>query len=157
MRPTAIAAITVTPLDLELIEPFAIASGAQPHAANLLVRLRLSDGTVGLGESAPFPAVSGETQESSKAAIEELTPSLLGQDARSWRRLAAVLAEAHPSEPAARCALEMAILDALCRHHRTPLWSFFGGAGTSLETDMTVTAGDVAHATASARAIVGRG
>jgi L-alanine-DL-glutamate epimerase-like enolase superfamily enzyme len=157
MRPTAIAALTVTPLDLELTEPFAIAAGAQPRAANLLVQVRLSDGTVGLGEAAPFPAVSGETQARSQAAVEDLTPRLLGEDARGWRKLSALLAEAHPKEPAARCGIEMALLDALCRHHRLPLWSFFGGAGTSLETDMTVTAGDLEHATASARAIVGRG
>jgi L-Ala-D/L-Glu epimerase len=157
MRPTVITDLTITPLDLALTESFAIAGGAQQHAANLLVRLRLADGTVGLGESAPFTAVSGETQASAKAAIEELAPGLLGKDARSWRPLAAAMAEAHPKEPAARCGIEIALLDALARHHRMPLWSFFGGAGTALETDLTVTAGDVPHAVASARAAVERG
>jgi L-Ala-D/L-Glu epimerase len=38
-----------------------------------------------------------------------------------------------------------------------PLWVFFGGAGTALDIDMTVTAGDRAHAIASARAILARG
>jgi L-alanine-DL-glutamate epimerase-like enolase superfamily enzyme len=51
----------------------------------------------------------------------------------------------------------MALLDALCRHHRVPLSVFLGGAGTELDIDMTVTAGDKAHAESSARAILARG
>jgi L-alanine-DL-glutamate epimerase-like enolase superfamily enzyme len=53
--------------------------------------------------------------------------------------------------------VETALLDALARHHRVPLWVFFGGASTELDIDMTVTAGDRAHAESSARAILARG
>jgi L-alanine-DL-glutamate epimerase-like enolase superfamily enzyme len=60
-------------------------------------------------------------------------------------------------EPSARCALEMAVLDALTRHLRLPLWAFFGGQGAELETDMTITAGDARHAGTAALAIVARG
>jgi L-alanine-DL-glutamate epimerase-like enolase superfamily enzyme len=52
-----ISAIEVTPLDIALSEPFGIATGAQLVAENLLVTLTLEDGTVGLGEAAPFPAL----------------------------------------------------------------------------------------------------
>jgi L-alanine-DL-glutamate epimerase-like enolase superfamily enzyme len=57
----------------------------------------------------------------------------------------------------ARCALETALLDALARHEGTSLWRHFGGAGTELETDMTVTTGSAAQAAESARAIRQRG
>lgn len=157
MRSTVITSLTIEELNLDLTEPFAIASGSQQRAANLLVRVTLADGTVGLGEAAPFPAVSGETQASARIAIEDLMEKLVGRDVRTWRALAALLAESHPHEPAARAAIEMALLDALARQHRLPLWGFFGGAGTSLETDLTVTARDVEHATASARSAVERG
>lgn len=157
MPPTLIAAVSVEPLNLPLTEPFAIATGAQHEARNLLVRVTLADGTVGLGEAAPFPAVSGETQAGARAAVESAREGLVGKDARAWRPLAAWLAEAFPHEPSARCGVEVALLDALARHHRVPLWVFFGGAGTELDIDMTVTAGDRAHAEASARAILARG
>jgi L-alanine-DL-glutamate epimerase-like enolase superfamily enzyme len=157
MHPTLITALTVEPLNLPLTEPFAIATGAQHEARNVLVRLTLADGTVGLGEAAPFPAVSGETQEGALATGEASRALLVGKDARAWRTLAATLAEAFPHQPAARCGLEMALLDALARHHRVPLWVFFGGAGTHLDIDMTVTAGDRAHAVSSARGILARG
>ena len=59
MLPTVIEAVTATALNLPLTEPFAIASGAQHQVENVLVTVRLADGTTGLGEAAPFPAVSG--------------------------------------------------------------------------------------------------
>ncbi|ADO76010.1 dipeptide epimerase [Stigmatella aurantiaca] len=157
MHPTLITALTVEPLDLPLTEPFAIATGAQHVAHNALVRLTLADGTTGLGEAAPFTAVSGETQAGTLAALQSVRERLLGKDARAWRPLSEALSEALAGQPSARCALETALLDALARHHRVPLWVFFGGAGTALDIDMTVTAGDRAHAVASARAILARG
>jgi L-Ala-D/L-Glu epimerase len=157
MHPTVITSLTAELLDLPLTEPFAIATGAQHVAHNVLVRITLADGTTGLGEAAPFTAVSGETQARSLAAIESVRERLIGQEARAWRPLSSLLTEALPHEPSARCGVETALLDALARHHRVPLWVFFGGAGTELDIDMTVTAGDRAHAESSARAILARG
>lgn len=149
--------IGARPLDIPLVEPFAIAGGAQPRAHNVLVTLRLADGTIGYGEAAPFPAVTGETQQSTLAALAELGDLVRGADARGWRALAARMRVAHPEAAAARCALETALLDATMRRAGLPLWSFFGGQGTELETDMTITAGSAAHAARSARAILQRG
>jgi L-alanine-DL-glutamate epimerase-like enolase superfamily enzyme len=157
MHPTLITELSFEPLNLPLTEPFAIATGAPERADNVLVRLILADGTVGLGEAAPFTAVSGETQASTLAAIASVRDALLGRDARGWRPIGAWLGEALPEAPSARCGIELALLDALGRHHRMPLATLFGGVGSGLDIDMTVTAGDEAHAAASARAIVARG
>ena len=70
---------------MELTEPFGIATGAQHLAANVLVTLTLSDGTVGLGEAAPFPAVNGETQNAVLSALSAASSSLAGLDARRFR------------------------------------------------------------------------
>jgi L-alanine-DL-glutamate epimerase-like enolase superfamily enzyme len=142
---------------LPLTEPFAIATGAPAVAENLLVRLTHADGTVGLGEAAPFAEVSGETQASTLAAIDSAKELLVGRDARSYRPLSALLGEVLGQAAAARCGLEIALFDALSRHWRAPLWAFFGGAGTTIHTDMTITAGDADHAAQSARGILARG
>ncbi|MFP2902583.1 dipeptide epimerase [Corallococcus sp. 4LFB] len=157
MRPTLITHVAFEALHLPLTEPFAIATGAQHAAENVLVRITLADGTVGLGEAAPFTAVSGETQASTLAALEPVRGLLVGRDVQAWRPASEALGDALALAPSARCGVEMALLDALTRHHRIPLHAFFGGAGTALDIDMTVTAGDVAHAVASTRAILGRG
>lgn len=155
--PHEIVAIDAIPLNLPLTEPFAIAGGAPSSAANVLVRVHLSGGLVGLGEAAPFEAVSGETQASTLDALAEGQRYLVGRDVRALRPLAASLKAAIPEAAAARAALEMALFDAYARLHGVPLWAHFGGAGRVLETDMTITAGDVAHARRSASAIAARG
>ena len=70
MNATDIVSVEADPIDIQLTEPFAIAGAAPTVAANVLVRITLADGTVGMGEAAPFEAVSGETQRGSLAAIE---------------------------------------------------------------------------------------
>jgi L-alanine-DL-glutamate epimerase-like enolase superfamily enzyme len=157
MTPTTITALEASPLDLALTEPFAIATGAPAIAANVLVRLTLADGTVGLGEAAPFAEVTGETQASTLAAIESARELLIGRDARAYRPLSAELRAQHGAAAAARAGLEIALFDALARHWRVPLWAFFGGTGTSIQTDMTITAGDADHAARAATAILARG
>lgn len=157
MYATTISDLQFRPLDVPLIEPFAIATGAQPIANNVLVEIHLADGTRGYGEAAPFPAVTGESQSSTLEALDALRPALLGRDARQWRLIAAELKATDPKAAAARCGLETALLDALTKQAGMPLWAFFGGASTELETDMTITAGSIAHAAQSARKIVERG
>ncbi len=155
--PTTISDIRFARLDVPLIEPFAIATGAQPVAQNVLVELRLADGTRGYGEAAPFPAVTGETQSTTLEALAALRPLVLGADVRQWRLLAETMKAQYYGAAAARCAVESALLDALTKRAGMPLWVFFGGSGSRLETDMTITAGTIEHAAQSARAIAQRG
>ncbi len=155
---TTIVSVDVLPRGVPLREPFVIASGAQLRADVVIARVTLRSGAVGLGEAAPFPAVSGETRDRSAAAMRAIGPSMVGQDAREHRLLAAAMYEGAPEEPAARAAIEMAILDALARTWGAPLWALFGGAGPrTFATDLTITAGDTAHAVAAAIQATQRG
>jgi o-succinylbenzoate synthase len=149
--------VSAEPLDIELIEPFGIAGGAQTAASNVLVRLTLEDGTEGLGEAAPFPAVSGETQGQAMNAVYAARDSLLGEDASRFRSLAARIREIIAGVPSARCALEAALLDAVARRTGLSLWRLFGGMEPSLVTDITIPTGDPEHARASAARAIFRG
>ncbi|WP_437759143.1 dipeptide epimerase [Sorangium sp. So ce1389] len=155
MSPTLIRRITVEALDIPLHEPFGIAGGAQERAENLLVTAELADGTLGFGEAAPLPAFNGETQEASRAAALAMRGAAVGADARAWRAIAGALRAAAASmrggAGAARCAIETAILDALTRRAGMPLWAFFGGSGTALTTDITITTGSPERAEEAAR------
>jgi len=154
---TIILSVYAEPLDLPLREPFAIAGGSVHVARNVLVRIELAGGVSGLGEAAPFPQVNGETQESVLGAVERMRSLLTGLDAARWRHVSQRMQESGTVAQAALCGLEMALLDALARHHGIPLWQFFGGRLTELYTDMTVTAGDRDHAAHSALQIHERG
>jgi len=143
-----IVAVDVEPFALALREPFGIAGGAQSTGGGLLVRVTLASGAVGLGEAAPFAAYNGETVELVRAALVRARSTLIGRRASAWRALGRDLADAG-LPGAARCALETAALDALLRELGLDMTAFFGGAASSVETDVTVTTGD---ATSAARA-----
>lgn len=155
---TSIRALDVAVLDIPLHVPFGISGGAQAMANNVLVSVELADGTRGYGEAAPLPPYNGETQTDALTALRGARSWLAGRDGRSWREIGHEFRRRHASASgSAVCALETALLDALARHDDAPLWRVFGGAGTELETDMTVTTGTAAEAAAAARDIRARG
>jgi len=133
-------------LDLELNEPFGIATGAQTRAENLLVELRCDDGTSGIGEAAPFPAVNGETRADAEAALEAARGALVGLEIEHWRAASQAAGTVLSRTPSALCAFETALLDALTRRAGLSLFAFFGGVQAELETDITLTTGDAAQA-----------
>jgi L-Ala-D/L-Glu epimerase len=153
-----VADFSFEPFDIEMVEPFGIAGGAQERAQNVLVRVTLSDGTVGLGEAAPFPAASGETQASTLLALTQLRPVFgRGLELRRFRSWALPLEEALARAPAARAGVEIAVMDALCRSASISLWHFFGGAEESLTTDITIPTGNTEHAQQGARRAASQG
>jgi o-succinylbenzoate synthase len=137
--PFTIRTIECWPLDLALTDPFVVATGQLTVAQNVVVRLTLHGGAVGVGEAAPFPDISGETRESTLHALQRLAPLVLGQPATEWRRVAQGCDTAMPDAPAALCAIETALLDALCQAMKVPLWTVWGGADVRpRETDITI-------------------
>lgn len=154
---TSIARVDVTPVDVPLIEPFAIAGGVQLACDVALCRVTLAGGAVGYGEAAPFQDVSGETRDRSLAVMSYFS-DFVGRDAREHATIGAELRERYGDEPAARAGFEMALIDALARSQSTPVWSLFGGAGPrTFTTDLTITAGTIEHAAAAARSAHERG
>jgi L-Ala-D/L-Glu epimerase len=157
-NPAAVRSLSVSRLDIPLRAPFGISRGTQGSAENVLAKVELCDGTLGYGEAAPFPAFNGETQSGALGLLLLAASWLPGRDAAQWRGVAAEFrARGGPACGSAQCALETALLDAVCRRDGVPLWRFFGGAGTELETDMTVTIGTSGEAGQAARSIRRRG
>lgn len=156
--PSLVRDLSFQRLDIPLFVPFGISGGAQPAAANILARIELNDGSVGHGEAAPLPPYNGETQADAWQALESMRPHVVNRDAVDWIALADVARGAGGAAcGSAQCAFEMALLDALTRQRGQALWQFFGGAGTTIETDMTVTTGTPMQAASDARAIRARG
>jgi muconate cycloisomerase len=81
-------------------------------ADNILVRIEAADGTVGWGEAASAPTMTGDTLGGLTAAIRDhLAPLVIGQDA--WQRPALMpkLKRALVGNGGAHSAVEMALLD----------------------------------------------
>ena len=154
---TRVASVRSWPVDIALREPFGISGGALSVARNLLVEVVLASGTSGYGEAAPFPAFNGETREQTEAALAAVAGTLVGRSASDWRELAVELDASVHAAASARAALEMALVDALARERGVSLAALFGGAGTELVTDITITTGTAAAAREAAGRIAREG
>jgi L-Ala-D/L-Glu epimerase len=149
--------LEIRAFDAPLSEPFGIATGAQLVARNLLVEVGLDDGTLGLGEAAPFPAVNGETREDAERVLTAARAELLGLEAHVWRAASSTAQRLLGAAPSALCAFETALLDALTRSLGLSLFAFFGGAKPALITDITLTTGTPEQAEAQAASAYARG
>src|SRR5713226_857831 len=88
---TTIRSVVVEPLNIPLLEPFTIATGSVSDARNVLITVTLEDGSVGYGESAPFPPSTGESQETALAVSHGCAALIEGKDAAHWRTLSQLM------------------------------------------------------------------
>src|SRR5579863_6000133 len=157
MSRTTIRSVTIEPLNILMLEPFTISTGSTDEARNVLITVTLADGSVGYGESAPFSPSTGETQETALAAAQGCAALIQGKDAAQWRVLSKLIRSVYFSQGTAIAGIEMALLDALTHSYGIPLYVFFGGAGTSVETDMSIPMVTPEHGYELARETVARG
>src|SRR5262249_23527057 len=121
-RPTAaqqassltIRRVDAIPVALPLKAPLKMAAETVSTASNLLVRIEAADGTVGWGEAASAPTMTGDTQGGLVAAVRDhIAPMLIGKDARDWSSLQPALHRTLVGNGGAHSAVEMAMLDML--------------------------------------------
>lgn len=119
----AISRIIIFHAQLPLRWSIGHATARRRSSENVFAVMELADGTVGFGEGLPRPYVTGETMESCWAALEAFDPAPLSE---AWPSLQAMdkalesfASGQHPA-PSARCALELAFLDALGRASGRP-------------------------------------
>lgn len=129
--------------------PFRFSFGhalAERHAStNVVVRVRLADGTVGHGEGVPREYVTGETVPGALAALRErLVPVVLGRAFDSPEGVTELLDEVPGAavdgslDLAARCALELAVLDAAGRQLGLSVGHWLGDTAPSVRYDAVV-------------------
>jgi muconate cycloisomerase len=149
--------VDAIPVALPLRKPVRMAAETVTHARNILVRVEAADGTVGWGEAASAPTMTGDTLGGLVAAVRDhLAPLLIGADA--WMRPALMrrLRTALYGNTGAHSAVEMALLDLAGHAAGLPLIDLVGGALRSEVAPMwlvgnTAPEADVAEAQAKAR------
>jgi muconate cycloisomerase len=126
-----IAELTAYQVRIPLRRPIRHASHERTETDNVVVRCVLDDGTEGYGESVPRDYVTGETADSALALLKASDLSVALEPIASFEdfvaRIERLRLNAVPGDDrgcqgnAARCALELATLDAAARHFQRPL------------------------------------
>ena len=105
------------PYCLRLKRPWQTSRGVLTQRRGWLVRAA-AEGLCGYGDCAPLPEAGTETPEAAWAGLSRLADQANG---RPLQAVLAEIAEADPPTPAARCALECALLDLAAKGAGVPL------------------------------------
>lgn len=157
MKGTKIIDVHIEKLNIPLDAPFTIATGAKYQIENVLITLELENGKQGFGEAAPLEPVNGENQGTALATLLSCRDYLIGQYASDYRQISKHLKSVFWAQATARCAIEMALLDAYTKSLNIPLFQFIGGAEHQIETDYTVDIVDAATAKSNAQKLANKG
>jgi o-succinylbenzoate synthase len=128
----------IYPFRNPLTSPFRISLGTVSEYGGALVRVRLSNGTEGWGEAAPFTSITGETWRTVLAILEELKPHVVGRDFFEYGVILDEIERMITRNTSAKAALDIALHDALAKHAKLPLNAMLGKHAAQLETTQTV-------------------
>jgi L-Ala-D/L-Glu epimerase len=157
MDALTIRKVTIEPINVLLDEPFTIAIGRKDTIENVLITVELDNGIKGYGEAAPLEPINGENQSTVLATLNSIKHFLVGKDVSAYRMISNHLKSAFWAQATARCAVEMALVDAFTRSLDIPLFKFFGGAVNRIETDYTIDIVAPEIARANAARLAGKG
>ena len=124
-----ISAIKTRVVSARYRRPFQISSGVSNELISLLVEVHTADGDVGIGETSPMTAYTGETLAGVQAAIEEhLAPALIGHDPLDRAGAHVAMDGVLRGQQVAKSGLDIALFDLAGRMSGWPVHALLGGS-----------------------------
>ena len=150
-----ISRIEVYPVNIEKTvgKEVAVTYGLLRGLTNVVVKIFTEDGPHGWGEGAGSTDMfffNGESQESVRAALSKIAPSLLGQDALNLNEIHEKMNLVPRNQ--AKCAIDVALHDIIGKALKRPVHQLLGGA-FSQEAPMHSTVGISSPTEMAAQAI----
>jgi muconate cycloisomerase len=121
-----VKSIEAIAVSLPMKKPVQMAGETVARADNVLVRIESEDGVVGWGEAASAPVMTGETVAGMMAAVELLTPGLVGRLADDFAGAAAAMEARLYGNSGAKAAIDIALCDLVGRATGRPVYSLLG-------------------------------
>lgn len=130
-------------LKAPLKNPFITSLRRVDTLEDLVVIIECDDGSLGYGEGAPTPVITGETMGSMIACIEYIKPHILGREIEDFDTLLGSVHKLILKNTTAKSALEIALYDLKAKSLKLPLYRMLGGSKTTFNTDITISMGDI--------------
>lgn len=145
-------------ISIPLKKTFKTALRTVDSAENTVVLIHTDDGMIGYGEAPPTKAITGEDNDSIRAAIRgHIIPALLGQDISDMENLQQKLHGCIEGNSSAKAAVDMALYDLFTKQKNVPLFKYLGGYRDTVETDLTISINEPEEMQADAIAAVEQG
>ena len=138
-----IANIRTAVLKAPLKNPFITSLRRVDALEDLVVIIECDNGSVGYGEGAPTPVITGETMGSMIATIEYIKPHLIGLEIEDFETILKSVHSLIIKNTTAKSALEIALYDLKAKSFNQPLYEMLGGTKTKFKTDITISMGEI--------------
>jgi len=130
-------------LKAPLKNPFITSLRRVDMLEDLVVFIECSDGSVGYGEGAATPVITGETLGSMVSAIEYIKTHIIGLDIEDFTTILDLVHTSIVKNTTAKSALEIALYDLKSKAEKLPLYAMLGGEKREFRTDITISIGSV--------------
>jgi o-succinylbenzoate synthase len=144
-------------LKAPLKNPFVTSLRRVDTLEDLVVIIECDDGSVGYGEGAPTPQITGETMGSMVACIEFIKPHIIGMEIEEFNVILKNIHSLIVKNTTAKSALEIALYDLKAKSENLPLYRMLGGTQTKFHTDITISMGEIEKMIVDAHAAVALG
>lgn len=144
--------------DLRLTRPYTIAYKTVSHVENVVVKVELENGIIGVGTANPSKYVVGRDIADTLQALQPgALEWLRGSDIRLFYSLLHQVQRQFAGEAGALAALDIALHDAFAQWLGVPLASFLGQVTDALPTSITIGIKNVADTLTEAKEYFDRG
>ena len=143
-------------LEIPLRKPFKIAFETMDTYRGVIVKI-CTEEYCGYGEAAPAPRITGDTVESTVAALQRFKPLVIGADSVKIGKIMDTLNSSLLGSPSAKAAIDFALYDILAQKMDVPLKDLLGGKKDKIETSLTVDIGDLNYTLQHARKLLNEG
>ena len=153
-----ITEIEVGEIFVPLAKPFKTALRTVENVEDIVVRITTDTGAAGYGEAPPTAVITGDTKGSIRCAIEDfIRPALLGMEIEDLDGIMYRLHSSIVKNTSAKAAVDMAVYDLYAQCFGAPLYQLLGGAGDTVETDITISVNPVPQMVADSLEAVQQG
>lgn len=122
-----------------LKKPFKTALRTVERLQTLVLILETDEGLTGYGEAPPTGPITGESTGSIRSAIHEyIFPRIKGIEVRNLEELRSAIEHSCKVNTSAKAAVDIAVHDLFGQVCGFPLYQFFGGLRSEIETDLTI-------------------
>ena len=129
-------------LKAPLKNPFITSLRRVDALEDLVVIIECDNGSIGYGEGAPTPVITGESMGTMIAAIEYIKPFIIGLEIDDFDMILNNIHTSILKNTTAKSALEIALYDLKAQAEKLPLYEMLGGTQTTFKTDITISMND---------------
>jgi len=131
-------------LKAKLKTPFITSLRRVDKLEDIVVFIECDNGTVGYGEGAATPVITGETLGSIVSAVEYIKPHIIGLHIdEEFETILTLIDKVIVRNTTAKSALEIALYDLKSKSKNMPLYKMLGGTKREFKTDITISMGNI--------------